>query len=95
MQGLTPYYALGEQAPTMCCEAFENVQRFVVQSASLDTSDAALPDMARVELVTLYHCTGPEIQAVVLDGDVVGTWGEPLHHPIEEYFGAPPMGGEQ
>jgi hypothetical protein len=95
MSYLTPYYELGEDAPTLCCASFESVQRFVAENALPLGCRVTLADMARVELVTLYDRRGEEVEAVALDGEVVGSWGEPLAHPIHEYLGAPPVGGEQ
>ncbi len=95
MQNLNNYYKLEEDEPTILCSSFESVQHFVAKSILPQGSRVTITDMARVELVTLYHHTGHEIECVTLDGEVIGTWREPLPHPITEYFGAPPMGGDQ
>lgn len=92
MQYLACYYKLGEDGPAITSSTFQNVQRLVAKNTLRHGSEATLDEIARVELIPLYHQTGHEIQCVTLDGEVVGTWGEPLAYPITEYFGAPPFG---
>lgn len=95
MRYLNSYYNLGEEEPVIRSSTFGNVQRFVAETALPHGSQTTLDDIARVELVSLYHRNGHEIKCVTLDGEVVGTWGEPLTHPITEYFGAPAFEGDQ
>lgn len=85
------YYELGSDTPDYSCSSFESIQREVAQNTLRDER-VTLADMARVDLVELFHPDDQNIltlDAVTFDGVVVGTWGGKPERPIGEYYRNP------
>jgi hypothetical protein len=81
------YYELGSDTPDYSCSSFDSIRREVAQTMT-GFDDVTLADMARVDLIELFHAD-PDIltlEAVTWDGRVVGTWGEKPERPIGEYL---------
>jgi hypothetical protein len=87
------YYELGSDTPDYSCSSFESIQREVAQNMLRKWDGrVTLADMARVDLIELFHPDDQNIltlEAVTFDGVVVGTWGTRPERPISEYYRDP------